>query len=240
MNDQARKTLKTRTDIGPMFDSIAWRYDFLNHLLSFGIDRKWRRKAVEKISGICKNPKIIDVAAGTGDLAIEAMKLDPVKITGIDISEKMIELGRQKIRDKKLEGKIELLKCDSESICFGDNTFDAAMVAFGVRNFSDPVKGLAEMRRVVRNGGLVVVLEFSKPDGFIFKHIYNIYFRSFLPFAGALFSRQWKAYRYLNESVMKFADNEEFVQLMKKAGLSEIQQIRLTRGIASIYTGVKK
>jgi demethylmenaquinone methyltransferase/2-methoxy-6-polyprenyl-1,4-benzoquinol methylase len=240
MSDHKGDTVKGKPAIGPMFDSIAWRYDFLNHLLSFGIDRKWRRKAVEKISGICKNPKIIDVATGTGDLAIEAMKLDPVKITGIDISEKMIELGRQKIRDKKLEGKIELLKCDSGSICFDDNTFDAAMVAFGVRNFSDPVRGLAEMRRVVRKDGLIVVLEFSKPDGLIFKHIYNIYFRSFLPFIGALFSSQRKAYRYLNESVMTFADNEEFIQMMKEAGLSEIKQTRLTRGIASIYTGVKK
>jgi demethylmenaquinone methyltransferase/2-methoxy-6-polyprenyl-1,4-benzoquinol methylase len=223
-----------------MFDSIAWKYDFLNHLLSFGIDRKWRRKTVEKISGLCKNPKIIDVATGTGDLAIEAMKLNPVKITGIDISDKMIKLGREKINNKNLEDKIELLKCDSENICFDNNIFDAAMVAFGVRNFSDPVRGLAEMRRVVRKDGLIVVLEFSKPDGFIFKHAYNFYFKNFLPLIGSVFSRHRNAYRYLNESVMKFADSEEFIQMMKSAGLSEIKQTRLTRGIASIYTGVKK
>jgi demethylmenaquinone methyltransferase/2-methoxy-6-polyprenyl-1,4-benzoquinol methylase len=240
MDDQVRKTLNTRTDIGSMFDSIAWRYDFLNHLLSFGIDRYWRRKAVGKISESCKNPGIIDVATGTGDLAIEAMKLNPVKITGIDISENMLEIGRQKIKARNLEDIIEFIKCDSESICFEDNTFDAAMVAFGVRNFRDPVKGLSEMRRVVRNGGIVVVLEFSKPDGFIFKHVYNFYFRYFLPFIGALFSRRRKAYKYLNESVMNFADKEKFIQMMRESGLSEIKQTRLTRGIASIYTGVKK
>jgi len=240
MNDQGRYTEKDKSAIGPMFDSIAWRYDFLNHLLSFGIDRIWRRKAVGKISGICKNPKIVDVATGTGDLAIEAMKLDPVKITGIDISDKMIELGRQKIKEKDLEDKIELIKCDSESICFEDNTFDAAMVAFGVRNFSDPVRGLSEMSRVVRNDGLVVVLEFSKPGGFICKHIFNLYFKYFLPFIGSVFSKNKNAYRYLNESVMDFPENEKFIQMMKSAGLSEIKQTRLTGGIASIYTGVKK
>jgi demethylmenaquinone methyltransferase / 2-methoxy-6-polyprenyl-1,4-benzoquinol methylase len=240
MDDQVRKTLKTRTDIGPMFDSIAWRYDFLNHLLSFGIDRYWRRKAVGKISESCKNPGIIDVATGTGDLAIEAMKLNPVKITGIDISENMLEIGRQKIKARNLEDIIEFIKCDSENICFEDNTFDAAMVAFGVRNFRDPLKGLSEMRRVVRNGGIVVVLEFSKPDGFIFKHVYNFYFRYSLPFIGALFSRRREAYKYLNESVMNFVDKEKFIQMMRESGLYEIKQTRLTRGIASIYTGVKK
>jgi demethylmenaquinone methyltransferase/2-methoxy-6-polyprenyl-1,4-benzoquinol methylase len=240
MDDQTRKTLKTRNDIGPMFDSIARRYDFLNHLLSFGIDRYWRRKAIGKISETLKNPRIIDVATGTGDLAIEAMKLNPVKITGIDISEKMLELGKQKIKTRNLEDVIEFVKCDSENICFEDNTFDAAMVAFGVRNFKDPVKGLAEMRRVVRIGGLVMVLEFSKPDGFIFKHLYNFYFRNFLPFAGALFSRHMDAYKYLNESVMDFADKEKFIQMMRESGLSEIKQTRMTRGITSIYTGVKK
>jgi demethylmenaquinone methyltransferase / 2-methoxy-6-polyprenyl-1,4-benzoquinol methylase len=240
MNNQKENGVKGKPAIGPMFDSIAWRYDFLNHLLSFGIDRNWRRKAVGKISEAFKNPKILDVATGTGDLSFEAVKLDPVKITGIDISEKMLEIGRQKIKERNLGDLIELINCDSENICFDDNTFDVAMVAFGVRNFSDPVRGLAEMRRVVRKDGLIVVLEFSKPDGFIFKHIYNFYFKNFLPFIGSAFSRHRKAYRYLNESVMKFADNEKFIQMMKVSGLSEIKQTKLTRGIASIYTGVKK
>jgi demethylmenaquinone methyltransferase/2-methoxy-6-polyprenyl-1,4-benzoquinol methylase len=239
MDDQTGKNLKDRTDIGNMFDSIARRYDFLNHLLSFGIDRKWREKAVRKISESFKNPEIIDVATGTGDLAIEAVKQGAVKVTGIDISEKMLEIGRQKIAAGNFGNVIELIKCDSEDICFEDNTFDAAMAAFGVRNFRDPVKGLSEMRRVVKHGGLVVILEFSKPDGFIFKHLYNFYFRNFLPFTGAFFSRQKKAYRYLNESVMGFADKDKFIQMMRESGLSEIKQTRMTGGIATIYTGVK-
>jgi demethylmenaquinone methyltransferase/2-methoxy-6-polyprenyl-1,4-benzoquinol methylase len=240
MDDRESYLIKDRAVIGPMFDSIARRYDFLNHLLSFGIDRSWRRKAVAKISGYIKNPEIIDVATGTGDLAIEAAKLNPLRITGIDISDKMLDLARLKIKNKDPEGRIEFMKCDSESICFKDGTFDVAMVAFGVRNFSDPIRGLSEMRRVIRPGGLVIVLEFSKPGGFIFKHLYNFYFRYLLPFAGSLFSRHRLAYRYLNESVMRFADNEEFIQMMKSAGLSQITLTRLTRGIASIYTGVKK
>jgi demethylmenaquinone methyltransferase/2-methoxy-6-polyprenyl-1,4-benzoquinol methylase len=233
-------TTKINRDTGPMFDSIAWRYDFLNHLLSFGTDRYWRRKAIAKIAEYCNNPHIIDVATGTADLAIEASKIKPLKITGIDISEKMLEIGRQKIRAKNLEEVIELIKCDSENICFEDNTFDAAMAAFGVRNFRDPVKGLSEMRRVVRENGIVVILEFSKPDGFIFKHLYNFYFSVILPFTGSMFSKDRKAYKYLNESVMNFADKEKFIHLMSEAGLSDIKQTRLTGGIASIYTGVKK
>ena len=230
---------KDKRDIGSMFDLIAWRYDFLNHFLSFGIDRSWRRKAVEKISGKYTNPRIIDVATGTGDLAIEAVKLCPSKITGIDISEKMLELGRQKIKSGNLENVIEFVKCDSENICYEDNTFDSAIVAFGVRNFQDPLKGLSEMRRVIRPGGMVVVLEFSKPEGFPLKHVYNFYFRNLLPFFGSLFSRHGKAYRYLNESVMEFADNEEFINFMIAAGLSETSQTRMTGGIVSIYSGIK-
>ena len=240
MNSWQGNISKDKILIGQMFDSIARRYDLLNHLLSFGIDRKWREKAVRKISGAFESPEILDVATGTGDLAIEAVKQGAAKVTGIDISEKMLEAGRQKIKVRNLENRIELLECDSEAICFEDNTFDAAMAAFGVRNFRDPVKGLSEMRRVVRHGGLVVILEFSKPGGFFFKHLYNFYFRNLLPFAGSLLSRHKKAYKYLNESVMEFADKETFIQLMRESGLSEIKQSRMTGGIATIYTGVKK
>jgi demethylmenaquinone methyltransferase / 2-methoxy-6-polyprenyl-1,4-benzoquinol methylase len=240
MDDQKGNIVKARTNIGPMFDSIAWRYDFLNHLLSFGIDRNWRRKAVRKISESFKNPKILDVATGTGDLALEGAKIDPVMIKGIDISEQMLEIGREKIKERNLENLIELISCDSENICFEDNYFDIAMVAFGIRNFSDPVRGLSEMCRVIRKDGLVLVLEFSKPEGFIFKHLYNIYFNNILPFAGAVFSKHRNAYKYLNESVREFADNENFMQMMEVAGLSDIKQTRLTFGIATIYTGVKK
>ena len=222
-----------------MFDSIAWRYDFLNHFLSFNFDRYWRRRAVKIISKSCKSPVIIDVATGTGDLAIAAMKLNPSKISGIDISGKMLEIGKEKIERKGFTGKIDLIYGDSEKIPFDDNIFDVAMVAFGVRNFSDPLKGLSEMIRVTRKGGMIMVLEFSKPSGFPFMPLYNFYFRNILPFFGKLFSRDKAAYRYLPDSVMRFPDNEEFLKLLILAGWSETNQIKLTGGVASIYSGIK-
>lgn len=228
-----------KATVTSMFDSIANSYDFLNHFLSFGIDKRWRRKAIRIISEAYKNPKILDVATGTGDLAIAAMKIDPVHITGIDISDRMLEIGRDKLNRKELSGRIELIHGDSEQIPFEDNVFDVAMVAFGVRNFVDPLKGLSEMRRVVRAGGMVLVLEFSKPLNFPFRQIYNFYFLSILPIIGRLFSKNAGAYKYLPESVMQFPDNEQFMELMTKAGLGSIRQKRLTLGISSIYTGLK-
>jgi demethylmenaquinone methyltransferase / 2-methoxy-6-polyprenyl-1,4-benzoquinol methylase len=225
--------------VASMFDSIAWRYDFLNHFLSFGIDKLWRRRVVRIISKAYKNPYILDVATGTGDLAIAAMKSDPSKIEGIDISVNMLEIGKEKISRKGLAGRIELLEGDSEVIPFGDSVFDVAMVAFGVRNFSDPLKGLTEMQRVIRKGGMILVLEFSKPTGFPFRSVYNFYFRNILPFFGKLFSKDKSAYTYLHDSVMKFPDNEAFLNLMKQAGFSQTGQRKLTGGVASIYTGVK-
>jgi demethylmenaquinone methyltransferase/2-methoxy-6-polyprenyl-1,4-benzoquinol methylase len=222
-----------------MFDSIAWKYDFLNHFLSLNIDRLWRRRAIKIISQSYKSPNILDVATGTGDLAIAAMKLNPAKITGIDISRKMLEIGKEKVEKKGFADKIDLIQGDSEKIPFINNTFDVAMVAFGVRNFSDPVKGLSEMNRVIRNGGMIMVLEFSKPTGFPIKPLYNFYFRNILPFFGRLFSKDKDAYNYLPDSVMKFPDNEEFLKLLVKAGWSETRQVKLTGGVASIYTGIK-
>ncbi|MCX6325327.1 MAG: bifunctional demethylmenaquinone methyltransferase/2-methoxy-6-polyprenyl-1,4-benzoquinol methylase UbiE [Bacteroidia bacterium] len=222
-----------------MFDSIAWRYDFLNHFLSFGIDRLWRRRAIIEISKSYKNPHILDVATGTGDLAIAAMKLNPAKIAGIDISQRMLEIGKEKIERKGFAGKIELISGDSEKIPFGDSIFDVAMVAFGVRNFSDPLKGLSEMKRVIRENGMIMVLEFSKPSGFPFRPVYNFYFRNILPFFGKLFSKDNTAYSYLPDSVMKFPGNEEFLKLLALTGFSDTRQIKLTGGVASIYTGVK-
>jgi demethylmenaquinone methyltransferase/2-methoxy-6-polyprenyl-1,4-benzoquinol methylase len=231
---------KRKASVESMFDSIAWRYDFLNHFLSFGIDRIWRRRAVRIISRNYKNPEILDVATGTGDLAITAMITNPLKITGIDISQNMLEIGREKIRKKGLSGKIELVNGDSENIPFGDDLFDVSMVAFGVRNFADPLKGLKEMRRVIRNNGMIVVLEFSKPSGFLFRTVYNFYFRNILPFVGKLFSKDNAAYSYLPDSVYRFPDNEAFLQLLSEAGFSDTRQVKLTGGVASIYTGLKK
>jgi len=240
MADSAITSNTDRKDqVKSMFDSIAWRYDFLNHLLSAGIDKYWRKKAIGIIGHFKKKPEILDVATGTADLALTALKLDPKKVTGIDISSKMLEIGNEKIRKLGFEEKIELLHGDSENIPFRENSFDVSMVAFGVRNFSDPLKGLSEMNRVLRNNGMIMVLEFSKPGNFLFKSVYRFYFRRVLPFFGRLFSRHKNAYEYLPESVMKFPDSEEFMKLLGQAGFSDIKQLRLTGGIASIYTGFK-
>jgi len=222
-----------------MFDSIAWRYDFLNHFLSFGTDRSWRRKAIRIIGRRSDPSTILDVATGTGDLAVSSLKLGPVKVTGIDISEKMLEIGKEKIRKAGLSDRIELNRGDCENISYPDNSFDVSMVAFGVRNFSNPLAGLKEMRRVTKAGGMIMVLEFSRPVSFPFRQIYGFYFLNILPFFGRLFSKDRRAYSYLPDSVMNFPDNENFLKLLSEAGFDELEQKRLTGGIASIYSGIK-
>jgi demethylmenaquinone methyltransferase/2-methoxy-6-polyprenyl-1,4-benzoquinol methylase len=240
MENQPSKTNEDKkAAVESMFDSIAWRYDFLNHFLSLNIDRLWRRRAIKIIAKSYETPHILDVATGTADLAIAAMKLNPSKITGIDISRKMLEIGKEKVLKKGYSDKIELEWGDSEKIPFADDAFDVAMVAFGVRNFSDPVRGLSEMRRVLRDGGMIMVLEFSKPSGFPFKPLYNFYFRNILPLFGRFFSKDKAAYNYLPDSVMKFPDNEEFIKLLVQAGYNNAKQLKLTGGVASIYTGIK-
>jgi demethylmenaquinone methyltransferase / 2-methoxy-6-polyprenyl-1,4-benzoquinol methylase len=222
-----------------MFDSIARRYDFLNHFLSFGTDYRWRKRAIKIISTFKKHPDILDVATGTGDLAIAALKLRPVRVTGIDISEKMLGIGRKKLAEKGLTDKIDLRKGDSEQLDFEENTFDVVMVGFGIRNFADPLKGLREMFRVSKPGGLLLVLEFSKPSSFPFRQVYNFYFLNILPLFGRLFSGDRKAYSYLPDSVMRFPDNEAFIKIMNDAGFIDPKQVKLTGGVASIYTGIK-
>jgi demethylmenaquinone methyltransferase/2-methoxy-6-polyprenyl-1,4-benzoquinol methylase len=228
-----------KSAIGSMFDDIAFRYDFLNHLLSFGIDRIWRRKAIAVISETHRNPRILDIATGTADLAIAAMKLDPLHITGIDISPKMIESGKEKIQKKGFTEKIDIIEGDSENIPFGDGTFDVAMVAFGVRNFSDRLKGLSEMNRVLNQKGMIMVLEFSRPEHFPLRQLYHFYFRIILPVIGRLISGNRIAFSYLPDSVMEFPDNEKFMDLMRSAGFHRIGYRKLTGGIACIYTGFK-
>lgn len=180
------------------------------------------------------------MAAGTGDLSIAAVSAAPKHITGIDISPKMLEIGREKIRRAGLSANIDFIEADSEAIPFPDNKFDVAMAAFGVRNFADPLLGLSEMSRVIKRGGMVLVLEFSKPSAFPFKQIYYFYFLKILPFVGRLFSKNKTAYSYLPESVMQFPDNENFIKLMSDAGLSSARQKKLTLGVASIYTAIKQ
>jgi demethylmenaquinone methyltransferase/2-methoxy-6-polyprenyl-1,4-benzoquinol methylase len=228
-----------KDQIEEMFNSISSHYDRLNRLLSLGTDRSWRRRAVDLIGRYRHPAMILDVATGTADLAVAAMRLDPVRITGIDISDKMLELGRRKIERLGLDEKIELLKGDSEQIMFDEGTFDAVMSAFGIRNFTDTVAGLHEMKRVLRPGGIIMILEFSKPSRFPIKQLYYFYFRKLLPWIGRKVSGDRDAYSYLPESVMSFPDNEDFLSLMRKAGFTETGQKKLTGGIASIYYGFK-
>ena len=239
MNTSDTQNEKNHNDVELMFNSIARRYDFLNRFLSFGTDRFWRKRAVKIIARQYKNPYILDVATGTADLAIAAVKRADAKVTGIDISEKMLAIGKEKVAKKRLSEKINLIKANSENIPFPDKNFDVAMVAFGVRNFSDPAKGLSEMHRVLRNSGMIVVLEFSKPQGFLFSRLYNFYFRRAIPLIGRLFSGEKEAYNYLPDSVSKFPHNEAFLKMLSCAGFFETRQIKLTGGIASIYTGIK-
>ena len=224
-----------RQEVEMMFDSISRHYDRLNHILSMGTDRRWRRRAVNLIGDHTSPERILDVATGTGDFAIEALRLKPVKVTGIDISEKMLEQGRKKISRLGLAEMIELLRGDASSMTFEEGTFDVAMSAFGVRNFEDTVAGLKEMCRVLRPGGMIMVLEFSKPSWFPMKQIYGLYFRRVLPGIGRKVSGDPGAYHYLPESVMSFPDGERFLDLLTVSGFVNPKQKRLTGGIASIY-----
>ena len=222
-----------------MFDNIAPWYDFLNHFLSLGIDISWRKKAIRRLKA--SQPKtILDMATGTADLAIEAARqLSPEKIIGIDISKEMLEVGRKKLAKKGLSDKIELQFGDSENIGFPDNTFDAVTVAFGVRNFENLEKGLAEIWRVTKPGGKLIVLEFSKPKVFPFKQLYNFYFRNILPTIGKLTSKDPKAYSYLYESVQAFPDGKNFVNVLKHTGFQGATHKPLTLGVCSIYEADK-
>lgn len=221
-----------------MFDNISHRYDFLNHFLSLGIDRIWRRKAINTLRPL-KPKLILDVATGTGDFAIQALSLNPDKIIGIDISEGMLSRGRIKLKERHLTGKVELLSGDSENIPFPENKFDAVTVAFGVRNFENLESGLKEIYRVLKTNGKVVILEFSKPGQFPFKQIYNFYFRAILPKLGRLISKDPAAYTYLPESVKAFPDGEAFTAILKNVGFKLTTCRSLTFGISSIYTGQK-
>ena len=221
-----------------MFDSISGRYDFLNHFLSLGIDILWRKKAISLLRDL--QPKIIlDVATGTGDFSIEALSLKPEKIIGVDISEGMLEVGRRKMRKKKIDSIIELRLGDSENLPFTDNFFDAVIVAFGVRNFEDMKGGLTEMLRVVKPGGKVIVLEFSRPSKFPMKQLYSVYFTTILPLIGRWVSRDQAAYRYLPESVQAFPDGKDFVKILSDIGYKDPQCNPLTFGISSLYWGTK-
>jgi demethylmenaquinone methyltransferase/2-methoxy-6-polyprenyl-1,4-benzoquinol methylase len=227
-----------KEQVATMFNNISKKYDFLNHFLSLGIDIIWRKKSIKLLKEL--QPKIIlDIATGTGDFAIEALSLNPTKIIGIDISEGMLAVGKEKIKAKGLDHIIDLQLGDSENLSFDSNYFDAYTVGFGVRNFENLEKGLAEMLRVLKPNGRAVILEFSKPKAFPVKQLYHFYFNHILPSIGNLISKDNAAYTYLPESVNAFPEGDEFVQILNKLGYKNVQAIPLMFGISSIYTATK-
>jgi demethylmenaquinone methyltransferase/2-methoxy-6-polyprenyl-1,4-benzoquinol methylase len=221
-----------------MFNDIAGSYDFLNHLLSLNIDKIWRKRAIQTIRPL--NPKeILDVATGTGDLALAALRLDPARIVGVDVSEGMLRVAREKIHKRGLDSVISFTQAPCEALPFADGSFDAAMVAFGVRNFEDPQQGLNELFRILRPGGMLVVLEFTLPKQKWILNGYRFYFHKVLPMVGKVFSRDLEAYRYLPESVENFPKGEDFLIMLKKAGFSDSSFTSLTSGICGLYSGCK-
>ena len=225
-----------KEQVEQMFDAIAPRYDLLNRVLSGGIDKRWRKAAIDWLEGK-KHGRILDIATGTADLAIESMRLKPEKVIGVDIAEEMLSIGRKKIDALNFENTITLQRGDAERLPFSDSQFDAALVAFGVRNFENLQKGLEEIRRVLKNQGTLVVLEFSQPVHFPIKQFYTLYSRTLLPFMGKLLSRNSGAYSYLPDSIAAFPHGKDFLDYLVKAGYSDVKQKRLTFGIASLYRG---
>ena len=228
-----------RDQVEAMFDEIAPRYDLLNRVLSFGIDVWWRKRAVRFLGeALTGSPtRLLDVATGTADLAIEALSLNPGKVIGVDISAGMLDLGRVKIEEKGLGDRLELVQADSAALPFDDDEFDGALVAFGVRNFEDLQGGLADIHRVLRPGAPLVVLEFSHPRAFPVKQAYEVYSKHVLPRIGRTISKSDEAYTYLPESVAAFPDGEAFLGEMQTAGFAETVAKPLTFGVVSLYRG---
>jgi len=231
--EQKQKT----EDVGNMFNSIAHRYDFLNHFLSFGIDYYWRRRVMKILKNV-KPERILDLATGTGDLAILAAKTNPKEIVGVDISSAMLHVGEEKIRKKNLQELIRMEQGAAENLPTEDNYFDLAMVAFGVRNFADLQRGLREINRTLKPGGSLIVLEFSHPTG-LMKPLYSFYSKNILPTVGRVVSKDPAAYTYLPESVAKFPSGVDFDAIMKESGFVNTKMYPLTSGISTIYVGEK-
>jgi demethylmenaquinone methyltransferase/2-methoxy-6-polyprenyl-1,4-benzoquinol methylase len=232
-------TESKKRQVENMFDKIAFRYDFLNRFLSAGIDVGWRKKAIKQL--IPLHPKnILDVATGTGDFAITSYEiLKPEKITGIDISDGMLEIGRKKIAKAGLENSIELINGDSEAILFDDNSFDAVTVAFGVRNFENLEKGLSEIKRVLKPGGKLIVLECTKPSLPVIKQLYHFYMKVITPKIGKIIAKNNEAYKYLNDSVLQFPEKESFSHILNQSDYRNAFYKTLTLGICTIYCAEK-
>mgnify|MGYP001266978627 CR=1 FL=1 len=230
------KNESKKEQIRRMFNNIASNYDILNSLLSFGIDNFWRKKAVSYIG---KPKKVLDIATGTADFAIITAKYTSAQITGIDISEKMLEIGKKKIKKKNLENRINLKLADCENLPFADKIFDSATVGFGVRNFENQNKGLKEIYRTLKKGGTLTILEPNTPKKFPFKNIYNLYFNKILPLIGGLISKDKEAYSYLPNSVKEFPAKEIFIKDLKNIGFTKSKHISLSFGIISLYIAIK-
>jgi demethylmenaquinone methyltransferase/2-methoxy-6-polyprenyl-1,4-benzoquinol methylase len=227
-----------KEEVAEMFDNISKRYDFLNHFLSLGIDKIWRRKAIRILSK--SQPKVIlDIATGTGDFAIAALKLKPTKVVGLDLSAGMLEVGRVKMKKKKIDHIIDMIQGDSENLPFDSNHFDAFTVGFGVRNFENLEKGLGEMLRVLKPNATGVILEFSKPKKFPVKQYFKFHSKYIIPKVGSAISKDKSAYAYLPESVAAFPEGQEFIDIMKKVGYRNVESKLVSGGIATIYYGVK-
>lgn len=233
------KTGKSKKEeVTSMFDNISERYDFMNHFLSLGIDHLWRKKAVALLKA-SKPQVILDIATGTGDFAIALLKLNPKRIVGMDISKGMLEVGKKKMQQRKIDHIIEMQHGDSENLPFEANTFDAVTVAFGVRNFENLDKGLLEMLRVTKTGGKLVILEFSKPKKFPIKQAFKLYSRYVIPFFGKRIAKDEKAYAYLPESVNAFPEGNEFADILIQLGYQSVKTETVSGGIATLYTGTK-
>ncbi len=246
MEEMERKVVKPyntddkskKEEVAEMFNKISKRYDFLNHFLSLGIDKIWRRKAVNMLKEI-EPKRILDLATGTGDFAIQLLKLNPVEVVGMDISEGMLEVGREKMKKRSFDKVISMLLGDSENLPFDDHYFDALTVGFGVRNYENLEKGLAEMLRVVRPGGKIIILEFSKPKKFPVKQYYSFHSKYIIPFFGKRISKDEKAYAYLPESVAAFPEGKDFTDILEKLGYKKVSARLVSGGIATIYSGIK-
>ncbi|MCX6287472.1 MAG: bifunctional demethylmenaquinone methyltransferase/2-methoxy-6-polyprenyl-1,4-benzoquinol methylase UbiE [Bacteroidetes bacterium] len=227
-----------KESVKAMFNEISGKYDFLNHFLSFGIDRLWRKRLVKEMLQ-SKPGHVLDLATGTADLAVELHRQGGIRITGVDISENMMIVGREKIAKAGLSHTIELKYGDAENLEFPDESFDAAMIAFGVRNFEHLEQGISEMKRVIRKGGQVMILEFSHPASFPVKQLYGLYSRFIIPLMGSMLSSHPSAYRYLPETVAAFPSGNKFLHIMLQIGFKDCRRISLTGGIASIYIGTR-
>jgi len=224
--------------IARMFDQIAWRYDRLNHLLSAGIDKRWRRRAIKALE-LTGRERVLDVCTGTADLAIAAANGGAQSVVGLDFAGEMLKIGREKVARASLSGRLQLARADATRLPLADHSVDAVTIAFGIRNVADPVRGCAECHRVLRRGGRLAILEFGTPTLPVFREVYGWYFRAVLPRLGRMISRHGDAYDYLPASVSEFPSGEGFVKVLQQAGFTDVQSVPLTLGTVYLYVARK-